>query len=245
MIRWFSSFRRKKLDPLDFTVLKTDMHSHLIPLIDDGSQSKEESIHIISELKNLGFSKIITTPHTMSDYYKNTPEIIKKGKIQVLKELKRVNLEIEFNSASEYYVDYDFRQQIVKNSFLTFGSKYLLIEFPFVEEPKDIDDIIFQLQLSGYNIVLAHPERYLYYTSKDLKKFSEKGVLLQLNLLSITGYYSDQVRKNAENLIKEDLISFVGTDCHNINQAIKLRECFTNPLWHQLAQSEKLLNNTL
>ncbi|MAO71945.1 MAG: capsular biosynthesis protein [Flavobacteriales bacterium] len=245
MIKWFSAFRRKKLDPLDFTVLKTDMHSHLIPLIDDGSQSEEESIHIISELKNLGFSKIITTPHTMSDYYKNTPEIINKGKIQVSKELKRVNLEIEFDSASEYYVDYDFRQQIVKNSFLTFGSKYLLIEFPFVEEPKDIDDIIFQLQLSGYNVVLAHPERYLYYTNKDLKKFTEKGVLLQLNLLSITGYYSDQVRKNAEKLINEDLISFVGTDCHNINQAIKLKECFTNPLWHQLSKSEKLLNNTL
>lgn len=245
MIKWFSSFRRKKLDPLDFTVLKTDMHSHLIPLIDDGSQSEKESIQIISELKNLGFSKIITTPHTMSDYYKNTPEIIKNGENQVLEELKRANLEIEFDSASEYYVDYDFRQQIVKNSLLTFGSKYLLIEFPFVDEPKDIDDIIFQLQLSGYNVVLAHPERYLYYTNKDLKKFSEKGVLLQLNLLSITGYYSDQVRKNAENLIKDDLISFVGTDCHNMNQAIKLRECFTNPLWHQLSQSEKLLNNTL
>ena len=154
----------------------------------------------------------------MSDYYKNTPEIIKNGENQVLEELKRANLEIEFDSASEYYVDYDFRQQIVKNSLLTFGSKYLLIEFPFVDEPKDIDDIIFQLQLSGYNVVLAHPERYLYYTNKDLKKFSEKGVLLQLNLLSITGYYSDQVRKNAENLIKEDLISFVGTDCHNMNQ---------------------------
>ena len=245
MIKWFSAFRKKKLDPLDFTVLKTDMHSHLIPLIDDGSQSEKESIQIISELKNLGFSKIITTPHTMSDYYKNTPEIIKNGENQVLEELKRVNLEIEFDSASEYYVDYDFRQQIVKNSLLTFGSKYLLIEFPFVDEPKDIDDIIFQLQLSGYNVVLAHPERYLYYTNKDLKKFSEKGVLLQLNLLSITGYYSDQVRKNAENLIKDDLISFVGTDCHNMNQAIKLRECFTNPLWHQLSQSEKLLNNTL
>lgn len=245
MIKWFSDFRGKKLDPLDFTVLKTDMHSHLIPLIDDGSQSEKESIQIISELKNLGFSKIITTPHTMSDYYKNTPEIIKNGENQVLEELKRANLEIEFNSASEYYVDYDFRQQIVKNSLLTFGSKYLLIEFPFVDEPRDIDDIIFQLQLSGYNVVLAHPERYLYYTNKDLKKFSEKGVLLQLNLLSITGYYSDQVRKNAENLIKDDLISFVGTDCHNMNQAIKLRECFTNPLWHQLSQSEKLLNNTL
>ena len=245
MINWFSDFRGKKLDPLDFTVLKTDMHSHLIPSIDDGSQNEEESIQIISELKKLGFSKIITTPHTMSDYYKNTPEIIKRGENRVIKELKRTDLEIEFDSASEYYVDYDFRQQIDKDRFLTFGSKYILIEFPFLEEPKDIDDIIFQLQLSGYNIVLAHPERYLYYRIKDLKKFTEKGVLLQLNLLSITGYYSDKVRKNAENLIKEDLISFVGTDCHNMNQATKLRECFTNPLWHKLSQSERLLNNTL
>ena len=245
MIKWFSAFRKKKLDPLDFTVLKTDMHSHLIPSIDDGSQNEEESIQILSELKKLGFSKIITTPHTMSDYYKNTPEIIKRGENGVIKELKRTDLEIEFDSASEYYVDYDFRQQIDKDRFLTFGSKYLLIEFPFLEEPKDIDDIIFQLQLSGYNIVLAHPERYLYYTIKDLKKFTDKEVLLQLNLLSITGYYSDKVRKNAENLIKEDLISFVGTDCHNMNQAKKLTECFTNPLWHKLSQSERLLNNTL
>ena len=245
MIKWFSDFSGKKLDPLDFTVLKTDMHSHLIPSIDDGSQNEEESIQILSELKKLGFSKIITTPHTMSDYYKNTPEIIKRGENGVIKELKRTDLEIEFDSASEYYVDYDFRQQIDKDRFLTFGSKYLLIEFPFLEEPKDIDDIIFQLQLSGYNIVLAHPERYLYYTIKDLKKFTDKEVLLQLNLLSITGYYSDKVRKNAENLIKEDLISFVGTDCHNMNQAKKLTECFTNPLWHKLSQSERLLNNTL
>ena len=117
MIKWFSDFRGKKLDPLDFTVLKTDMHSHLIPSIDDGSQNEEESIQIISELKKLGFSKIITTPHTMSDYYKNTPEIIKRGENRVIKELKRTDLEIEFDSASEYYVDYDFRQQIDKDRF--------------------------------------------------------------------------------------------------------------------------------
>ena len=245
MIKWLSSFRRSSLDSLDFTTLKTDMHSHLIPSIDDGSKNIEETIQLISALKNLGFSKIITTPHTMSDYYKNTPEIINNGTDEVCEEIKKRDLQIEFNSASEYYVDYDFRQKIGKNQFLTFGSKYLLIEFPFVDKPKDIDEIIFQLQLSGYNIVLAHPERYLYYTNKDLKKFIKKGVLLQLNLLSITGYYSKKVRKNAEKLINEDMISFVGSDCHNMQQVMKLRECLTNPLWHKLSQSKNLLNKTL
>jgi len=245
MIKWLSSFRRSSFDSLDFTILKTDMHSHLIPSIDDGSKSIEETIQLISELKNLGFSKIITTPHTMSDYYKNTPEIINKGTDEVCEEIKKRDLQIEFNSASEYYVDYDFRQKIGLSQFLTFGSKYLLIEFPFVDKPKDIDEIIFQLQLSGYNIVLAHPERYLYYTNKDLKKFIAKGVLLQLNLLSITGYYSKKARKNAEKLINEDMVSFVGTDCHNMHHVIKLRECLTNPLWHKLSRSENLLNKTL
>ena len=111
----------------------------------------------------------------MSDYYKNTPEIIKNGENQVLEELKRANLEIEFDSVSEYYVDYDFRQQIVKNRLLTFGSKYLLIEFPFVDEPKDIDDIIFQLQLSGYNVVLGPILRGIYIIPiRILKNFQRK-----------------------------------------------------------------------
>ena len=245
MIKWFSSFRRSSLDSLDFTVLKTDMHSHLIPSIDDGSKGIEETIQLITALKNLGFSKIITTPHTMSDYYKNTKEIINKGTYEVCEEIKKRDLQIEFNSASEYYVDYDFRQKIGKSQFLTFGSKYLLIEFPFIEKPKDIDEIIFQLQLSGYNIVLAHPERYLYYTNNDLKKFIKKGVLLQLNLLSITGYYSKKVRNNAEKLINENMISFAGSDCHNMHHVIKLKECLTNPLWHKLSRSGNLLNNTL
>ena len=108
-----------------------------------------------------------------------------------------------------------------------------------------MEDIIFKLQLQGYNVVLAHPERYLYYTIKDYKKLVSKGVFLQLNLLSITGFYSPEVKKQSATLIKENLISFVGTDCHNMRQAEELKRCFTNPLWHQLLDSGKLLNSSL
>jgi len=244
MIKWFSK-KNVDLDPKDFSVLNTDMHSHLIPSIDDGSQCLDESLELIFALNNLGFSKIITTPHTMSDFYKNTPEIINNGKEEVKKALKRLNINVEFEASSEYYVDFDFQQKINSGEFLTFGSKYILIEFPFIDNPKNIDEIIFQLQLSGYNVVLAHPERYMYFDLKDYKKFTDKGVFLQLNLLSITGYYSPEIKEKSKQLIENDLVSFVGTDCHNIRHAQKLKECFTNPLWHQLSKSEKLLNNTL
>ncbi len=112
--------------------------------------------------------------------------------------------------------DFDFQKKIENKEFLTFGSKYILIEFSFIDAPINIDEIIFNLQLSGYNVVLAHPERYLYYGLQDYERLTSKGVLLQLNLLSITGYYSREVKKQAEKLINADLVSFVGTDCHNM-----------------------------
>lgn len=242
---WFSGFKKKELESIDFSVLKTDIHSHLIPGIDDGAQDLDESLDLVCALQELGFSKIITTPHTMSDFYKNTPEIIIKGKEDVQNALEKMNTEIEFEAASEYYVDFDFQKKIENKEFLTFGSKYILIEFSFIDAPINIDEIIFNLQLSGYNVVLAHPERYLYYGLQDYERLTSKGVLLQLNLLSITGYYSPEVKKQAEKLINADLVSFVGTDCHNMRHIENLKKCFTNLLWHKLSVSEKLLNKTL
>ena len=242
---WFSGFKKKELDSIDFTVLKTDIHSHLIPGIDDGAQDLDESLDLVCALQELGFSKIITTPHTMSDFYKNTPEIIIKGREDVQNALDKLNIDLEFGAASEYYVDFDFQRKIENKEFLTFGSKYILIEFSFIDAPINIDEIIFNLQLSGYNVVLAHPERYLYYGLQDYERLTSKGVLLQLNLLSITGYYSPEVKKQAEKLINADLVSFVGTDCHNMRHIENLKKCFTNPLWHKLSVSKKLLNKTL
>ncbi len=178
-------------------------------------------------------------------YIKTLPEIINSAKEKVQQKLQELNNKILFEAASEYYVDFEFQNEIGKKEFLVFGSNYILIEFPFIEAPKNMEDIIFKLQLQGYNVVLAHPERYLYYTIKDYKKLVSKGVFLQLNLLSITGFYSPEVKKQSATLIKENLISFVGTDCHNMRQAEELKRCFTNPLWHQLLDSGKLLNSSL
>ena len=157
MLKWFLKKNEIDLSTLDFSILKTDIHSHFIPAIDDGSPDMETTINLLQEMKKLGFSKVITSPHVMSDFYKNSSEKILTGLANVRAELKVQNIDIEIDAVAEYYVDYDFEQNIGKERFLTFGTNYLLVELSFVEIPKNLFDIIFKLQLEGYKVVLAHP----------------------------------------------------------------------------------------
>lgn len=245
MLKWFSKKKEQELTPLDFSLLKTDMHSHLIPGIDDGAPDLEVSINMLKKLQQLGFQKVVTTPHIMSDFYKNTPENITQGLEVVRAELKNQALDIEIEAAAEYYVDYDFEQKIGKEQFLTFGDNFILIEFSFMEAPVNLLDIIFKLQLQGYKVVLAHPERYGFLDKKDYEDFRTRGVFLQLNLLSLIGHYSGPIQQQAEWLIAQKMVSFVGTDCHNMNHANLYEKCQTKKAWHDLFNSGKLLNNTL
>jgi tyrosine-protein phosphatase YwqE len=245
MFRWFSKKNKGNPPILDFSVLKTDIHSHLIPGLDDGSPNMETTISLIKRMQKLGYKKIITTPHIMSDSYKNSSEDILEGLDKVRKEIVIRNIDIKIDSAAEYYIDYDFEKKIGNESFLTFGDKYLLVELSFIEAPKNLFDIIFRLQLEGLKVVIAHPERYSYFQLQDYISLVERGVFLQINLLSLINYYSPQVRKKTEDLIYKDLVSFVGTDCHNMNHAELYSRCHNNQLWHDLYNSGKLLNSTL
>jgi len=244
MFNWFKK-KQSKLQPIGFSSIGTDIHSHLIPGIDDGAKDLDDSISLIKNFKQLGFNKIITTPHIMSDLYQNTPSIIHAGLETLKKELIKQEIDIDISAAAEYYVDYDFEQKIGKEEFLFFGEKYILIEFSFLEAPRNMYDIIFKLQLEGYIVVLAHPARYQYFSLDDYNALIERGVLFQLNLLSLIGYYSMEIKINAELLIKHQFVSFVGTDCHNLNQAKLYHKCETISSWHQLIESDKLLNSSL
>ena len=245
MLKWFSKKKGQECDPLNFSVLKTDIHSHFIPGIDDGSPDMETTIALIEKMQELGFEKIITSPHVMSDFYQNSSEIILKGLADVRKELKAKNIDMEIDAVAEYYIDYEFEQKIGKEKFLTFGDNYILVELSFMEAPRNLFEIIFKLQLEGYKVVLAHPERYNYYTIKDYEDFISRGVLLQINFLSLIGYYSPQVKKKTESLINSGMVSLVGTDCHNMNHAELYKKCQTQKAWHDLVDSGKLLNANL
>ena len=192
--------KESKLPPINFADFGTDIHSHLIPAIDDGAADVEASITMIKKFKELGFQKIITTPHTMCDYYKNTPETILGGLEDVRKELKAQHIGIEISAASEYNLDDGLSKLIDDKQVLTMGDNYVLFELPFMSEPPNFQEIVFQFQTNGYKPILAHPERYSYWYD-DFEKYEElraKGILLQLNLLSLTGHYSPQTKKVAE-----------------------------------------------
>lgn len=205
----------------DWSFLKTDMHSHFIPGVDDGAQTVEDSIQMIRELMAMGYEKVITTPHIKSDIYPNTPYLIKSG-LKILREgLAAAGIHIPVHAAAEYYLDERFMEMLEEGSLLTITGNEVLIEFSFAYEPMRIGDTIFRIQTKGYKPILAHPERYGYFHGKPhvYKDFKDRGCLLQLNVLSIAGYYGKPVKEIAEMLLKEGLYDYCGTDMHHLRHA--------------------------
>ncbi len=238
---WFRSKQQQKIS------ITTDIHSHLLPGIDDGVKTIEESIEVIEYLSSLGFKKLITTPHIMSDYYKNTPEIIREKLEQVKQAISEANIPIEIEAAAEYYLDEYFYSLIIEGKeLLTFGDNYVLFETSFTVEPLILKEIIFKLNSAGYKPVYAHPERYFYLQEKKelLNELIDQGLLFQLNALSLVGYYSKQVQKMAEALINRGAIAFIGSDTHNMLQANFLQEAYSSKYAHKL-KTETLLNHSL
>lgn len=245
----FNFFRKNNqlVNPVDLSVLKCDIHSHFIPAIDDGAKTLEDSILMIREMHNFGYRKIITTPHIMSDYFKNTPEIILKNLELLKSEIQKENIPIEIEAAAEYYLDFDFERKLDEEKLLTFGANYLLFEISYLHPPDNLDHIIFKMITQGYKPVLAHPERYNYFHSTFSKYESiiEKGALLQLNINSLTGYYSIPTKNIAEKMIEKNMISFLGTDCHHAGHINLIKDVVYQEHLLRLINSGTLLNSNL
>ena len=193
-----------------------DIHSHILPGIDDGAKTLEDTEFLLEEMKQLGFTKVITTPHTMSTVWENTPETIQNAIFKVKSEL---SLPFEIQAASEYLLDESVITKAKNKELLTLKGNFVLVELSYLNAPFQLYDFLYQLQLSGYHVVLAHPERYSYFHSnkKEYKKLKKAGYLFQLNLLSTVGYYGKEVAETANYLLKENLYDFTGSDIHHKN----------------------------
>ena len=238
---FFSNLFHKKqpdLKDLDLSVFKTDIHSHLIPGIDDGAQNMDESIAMLAKFESLGYKKVVTTPHIMSDYFKNDSNTILDG-LSRLNEVKdKLNLKIEVEAAAEYYYDETLLERLNKNEkLLTFGDNYVLFEFSFHTEPPEPEKLFFELLTKGYKPVLAHFERYLFLKGNidRVFKWREKGVNIQLNLNSLTGHYGPQIKEQARALIDAEQVDFVGTDCHRMDHLLLLEKNLKLSYLHKLA----------
>jgi len=239
--------RSKKNDTLDLSWMGVDMHSHLITGIDDGVGSLAEAVEMVKRLQELGLKKIITTPHVMTEYYKNTPEIILNG-LDVLKTtVEANNIDIVIEAAAEYYLDEIFMEKVnADQRLLTVGEQYVLVETGFLNKPQMLLESLFSLELKGYTPIFAHPERYLYLHNdpKLLHQLVERSVLFQCNLLSFTGYYGKTVKKFAEKLVDSQQVKLVGTDAHNHKYLNALDDLPSEKYYHKL-QELPLLNNSL
>jgi len=226
----------------DYSVFAVDMHSHLIAGIDDGSRTIEESIDLIRKYHALGFRKLITTPHIMSDAYRNTPEIILGGRDKLREAVKNEGLNIELEAAAEYYFDEGFTKFIKDKNLLTIAGKYVLFEVSYMNAPDNINKVIFDLQVAGYIPLLAHPERYPFWYQKfeEYYRLKESGVLFQLNTNSLVGYYGPEAKKIAERMVNENLVDFIGSDMHGSRHMDALQRCLGEKyLWKLAAQGVK------
>ncbi len=225
-----------------------DIHSHLLPGLDDGSKTFDESRDIIRRFEDLGYHKLITTPHIMNDYYRNTPDGIQQKKSELIDFLKDNNSPIQLEAAAEYYLDESLIQAVQNNeSLLTFGSSnYLLFETNFLTEPYQLKDFIFKITTQRYKPVLAHPERYEYLNNsfEKLEDLRNRGVSFQLNILSLIGFYSKPIQKMAERMIDKGWVDFLGSDCHNVQYSLLLQKAHETRYFKK-ALDLPLLNRSL
>jgi protein-tyrosine phosphatase len=247
MIPLFKFFSRSD-EVKDADPILVDMHSHLLPSLDDGSESIEDSIILIKEFIAMGYTKLICTPHIMGDFYKNTPENIFEKLTLLRNAVEKAGINIQLDAAAEYYLDEWFMDKLEnKEKLLTFGEgKYLLFETSYINPSAYFDEAVFKIKSLGLFPVIAHPERYTYlYQSFDkVTEMYNKGVLFQLNINSLSGYYSKASQEFSKRMIDNNMISFIGSDCHGIRHIEALKKSRGTKMYKKLLQST-LLNNSL
>lgn len=244
----FSIFNKKHDDALDLSFLKVDMHSHLLPNLDDGLVNMDETIAFVKSMQKLGYKKLICTPHILPHVHNNSPQTIIPRLNEVRLALKENNIDMPIDAAAEYMVGPEFHDSINNgDELLSFGDKYILIEMSYAYVSRNIEQVIFDLRIKGFKPILAHPERYSYlHNIKNVyEDFAARGALLQINLLSLTGFYGKPVQKAAEYLVKKNLVSFIGTDMHHQGHLNMTKQFAMNIKFHKMVQELDLMNNQL
>ena len=241
------TFLNKKITP-DLSFLSVDMHSHLLPGIDDGLQTPEQTVEFIKALQVLGYNKFICTPHILPGVHNNSPETILPSLEKARKALAENGINIVIEAAAEYMIDDELEQYLKTNKpLLTFGKNYMLIEMSYVAASPNMYQVMFDLRMKNIHPILAHPERYSYYHQnfQQYVDIRERDVLFQVNLLSLAGYYGPQTKRVAVKLIKEGMVEFIGTDIHHPAHLKATQAYVSSSEFYKLTKDVAWLNNTL
>ncbi len=242
-------FKPARVEP-DLSFIGVDMHSHLLPGIDDGLQDIQQTIAFIPQLKSLGYQKLVCTPHILTDLYPNSKATILPKLDEVRKALKQAGVDIPVDAAAEYMIDHSFAELLStskKKELLTINNQYILVEMSYLAPSPNFEQVIFELRMLGLTPILAHPERYSFYHNQfeSYERAVELGCKLQVNLLSLSGGYGPSVKKTAEKLFKKQMVDFLGTDMHHDQHLEMLQDLATRKDFYTTVSEASLLNKQL
>lgn len=241
------SFFPSKLRLSDYSILRVDMHSHVLPGIDDGAKDVNESVKLLCGLKELGFKHCLPTPHISQEHHPNTPETIKAAHTRLSSALISCPSPMVGSPAAEYLLDEYLLEKIVGRDLLTLPGERVLFELSFSAPPYNIKDIVFALKLEGYQPVLAHPERYRYWSRHQSawNNIIGSGCELQVNILSLVGHYGKRVQKTAYEILGSNKVDFLATDCHNTAHLSALKAGLKDRRLTRLLKEKSFANSKL
>ena len=244
----FNLFKRKYTPRPIFAPLGVDMHCHLIPKVDDGSKCTEESIECLNTLSAVGYKKVIITPHFQYPRFPNKEDDIVNRYNELKKQAQDAGVEIEIAGiGGEYRIDSGFAQRLEKPQFLRVAGKYVLVEYSLHQQMMGSDELIFDLQMKGYEVILAHPERYPYLNVQGMRmeQLKNQGVFFQINVLSLGGFYGEEAKRKAYEMLDLGWVEFMGTDTHNTMYAQALSDLSRDRKIEKVLEKHTFMNSTL
>lgn len=197
----------------------TDIHCHVVPGVDDGSPTAEKSVTLLSHMHDWGIERVFASPHSTQDKFENTPESLAEPFATLKSAVADAGLNIEMKLHMEYRIDNFFINQFERDNLICLPGNYLLIENAFSNEPWGMEHLLYNIRNKGYTPIIAHPERYQYYSQIHCNRYDELhefGIYFQINLLSLAGYYGKLERETALLLLQKGYVQFIGTDIHRM-----------------------------
>lgn len=234
--------RERRQSAVNYGEIAVDMHSHVLPGIDDGAQNVDESLFLIRKMMDAGIKKIIATPHVMADFYRNTHETINDALELLRAELKNCGIDIEIEAAAEHYFDETFEKRIDDKMLMIMGDNYVLYEYPFITMPQNALEVLQKLKKNGYKPILAHPERYSYMTIEEMAELRSLGGNIQMNTISLTGYYGKSIKQKAEAMVDAAIVDFISSDMHHPKHAAAFHNALSLPYVEKLLTDYPLKN---
>ena len=200
--------------------MKLDFHSHILPGLDDGATDLANAVELSSAMKSWGFERVTCTPH-INALYRNTPETIRPAFAALQEALYENDIAMEISMSAEYrLVPETWPEVLEKDWIMPIEDRYILTELP-ISKPSEMGDIkpveeFRKVRSMGLIPILPHPERYFYLSHDELLRYLDAGAVIQCNYGSLAGLYGPEAQHRAQSLVDEGVVTFYGTDMHNL-----------------------------